>query len=42
MADNTERTFLADGDTVIIRGYAEKDGVRLGFGDCSGKVLPAR
>jgi fumarylacetoacetase len=42
MADNTERTFLADGDTVIIRGYAEKNGVRIGFGECSGRVLPAR
>lgn len=41
MTDGTERTFLADGDTVIIRGYAEKDGVRIGFGDCTGTVLPA-
>ena len=36
-----ERTFVEDGDTVIIRGRAEKDGVRIGFGDCSGKILPA-
>jgi fumarylacetoacetase len=39
--ENTERTFIEDNDTVIIKGYAEKDGVRLGFGDCSGKILPA-
>lgn len=41
MPDGTERTFIEDGDTVILRGYAEKDGVRIGFGECSGKILPA-
>lgn len=35
------RKFLADGDEVIIRGYCEKNGVRIGFGECSGVVLPA-
>jgi fumarylacetoacetase len=37
-----ERTFLHDGDTVILRGFALKDNVRIGFGECSGKVLPAQ
>lgn len=41
MPDGTERTFLEDGDTVIMRGHAEKDGVRIGFGECNGKILPA-
>lgn len=41
MPDGTERTFLADGDTVIIRGFAEKNNVRIGFGECRGKVIPA-
>lgn len=41
MPDGTERRFIQDNDTVIIKGYAEKDGVRIGFGDCSGKLLPA-
>lgn len=41
MKDGTERKFINDNDTVIMRGYAEKDGVRIGFGDCSAKVLPA-
>lgn len=41
MPDGTERTFLEDGDSVIMRGHAEKDGVRIGFGECVGKVLPA-
>jgi len=37
-----KRTFLEDGDTVILRGAATGDGYRIGFGDCSGRVLPAR
>ena len=41
MPDGSERTFLADGDTVIMHGFAEKDNVRIGFGECRGKVLPA-
>jgi fumarylacetoacetase len=36
------RTFIADGDTIIMRGYCEKDGLRVGFGEAVGKVLPAR
>jgi fumarylacetoacetase len=42
MPDGSERTFINDGDTVIMHGYAEKDGVRIGFGACKGKVLPAK
>lgn len=41
MPDGTERTFIEDGDTVILRGFAEKDGIRIGFGDCKGKIVPA-
>lgn len=41
MADGTERKFINDNDTVIIKGFAEKDGVRVGFGEVKGKVLPA-
>lgn len=40
MNDGSTRTFIQDHDTVIIRGYAIKDNVRVGFGECSGKVLP--
>ncbi|NND62716.1 MAG: fumarylacetoacetase [Flavobacteriaceae bacterium] len=40
--DGSERKFINDYDTVILRGYCENDEVRIGFGDCSGKVLPAR
>jgi fumarylacetoacetase len=36
------RTFLEDGDTVILRGFAQAPGRRrIGFGDCAGTVLPA-
>ncbi len=42
MPDGTERKFIADNDTVIMRGYSEKDGVRVGFGEVSSKVLPTK
>ncbi len=35
------RTFIEDGDTVIMKGHAEKDGIRVGFGEVRGTVLPA-
>ncbi|MGB0850228.1 MAG: fumarylacetoacetase [Bacteroidia bacterium] len=34
------RTFLEDGDTLTIRAWCEKDGIRVGFGESSGKILP--
>ncbi len=40
-ADGTERKFLEDNDTVIMRGFCEKNGLRIGFGEVRGKVLPA-
>jgi len=40
MPDGTTRKFLHDGDTVIMKGGGEKDGLRIGFGEASGKVLP--
>lgn len=36
---NLVRTFIEDGDTIIMKGYASRDGVRIGFGDCRGEVL---
>ncbi len=41
MPDGTERKFILDNDTVLMKGYCEKDGVRIGFGECLGKILPA-
>jgi fumarylacetoacetase len=37
------RTFLADGDEIILRGYCEAPGhPRIGLGECRGTILPAR
>ena len=33
------RTFIEDNDTLTIRAYCEKDGIRVGFGECSGKIV---
>ncbi len=42
LSDGTERKFIEDGDTIIMRGFAEKDGKRVGFGEVAAKVLPAK
>lgn len=42
LKDGSERTFIEDNDTIIMRGWAEKDGMRVGFGEVSGKILPAK
>ena len=39
--DGSQRKFINDNDTVIMRAHCKNDEVRLGFGDCTGKVLPA-
>jgi len=41
LKDETNRTFINDSDTVIIRASCEKNGIRIGFGECEAKVLPA-
>ncbi|HTT38945.1 MAG TPA: fumarylacetoacetase [Burkholderiales bacterium] len=42
LANGETRTFLEDGDRVILRGWCEKAGAaRIGFGEASGTVLPA-
>ena len=35
------RSFIEDGDTLTLRGNARGDGFTIGFGDCTGKILPA-
>lgn len=42
LEDGSERTFINDGDEVIMRGHAERDGVRIGFGELRTRVLPAK
>ena len=41
LSNGEQRTFIEDHDTVIMKGYCEKDGLRIGFGEVRGKVLPA-
>jgi fumarylacetoacetase len=41
LPDGTERRFLMDGDEVIIRGWCQKDDLRIGFGECRGIITPA-
>jgi len=42
LANGETRKFIQDGDTVIMKAYSEKDGLRIGFGECRSKVHPAR
>ena len=43
LADGSERTFLEDGDTVVLRATAPgPDGAVIGFGECTGTIRPAR
>lgn len=41
MKDGSTRVFMQDYDTCTIKGFAEKDGVKIGFGECKTQVLPA-
>jgi fumarylacetoacetase len=38
--DGSERRFINDGDTIIMRGFSKNNGVRIGFGEVSSKLLP--
>jgi fumarylacetoacetase len=39
--DGTERKFINDNDTVTFLGFCQNKNVRIGFGECSTKILPA-
>ena len=42
LANGEQRTFLQDGDTLVLRGTCQREGYRrIGFGECVGTVLPA-
>ena len=41
LPNDETRTFLQDGDTVILRAFCEKDGARVGFGECRGTITAA-
>jgi fumarylacetoacetase len=41
LASGASRSFIEDGDTMTLTGWCQGNGYRVGFGSCSGKVLPA-
>lgn len=42
LANGEERRFLEDGDRVTIRGWCQGEGYRVGFGEVTGRIVPAR
>lgn len=42
LKNGSKRIFIEDGDTVTMRGYGEKNGIRVGFGELTAKVFPAK
>lgn len=42
LEDGTERKFINDGDTVILKGYCKNKKVRIGFGECKSKLRKAK
>ena len=40
--DGSERKFIQDNDEVTMKAFAEKDGVRVGFGEVRTKLLPVK
>lgn len=42
MPDGTSRSFIHDHDTLVIKGFGEKQGIRVGFGECKVTILPAK
>ena len=42
MPDGSSRKFINDNDTVIMRGYSDNNGIRIGFGEVSTKILPSK
>eukprot|EP01095_Lingulamoeba_sp_RSL-Kostka_P002212 TRINITY_DN13088_c0_g1_i1.p1 TRINITY_DN13088_c0_g1~~TRINITY_DN13088_c0_g1_i1.p1 ORF type:complete len:423 (+),score=182.76 TRINITY_DN13088_c0_g1_i1:70-1338(+) len=41
LPNGEERKFIQDNDTIILRGFCQGEGYRVGFGQASGKILPA-
>ncbi|UII23283.1 fumarylacetoacetase [Fulvivirga ligni] len=42
LKNGQKRSFLEDGDTVIMKGQCERNGVKIGFGELKNKVLPSK
>jgi fumarylacetoacetase len=41
LPDGAKRTFLEDGDSLVMRGWCQGDGYRVGFGEVEGTIVPA-
>lgn len=41
LSNGEERKFIEDNDSIIMKGFSEKNGIRVGFGEVKGKILPA-
>jgi fumarylacetoacetase len=41
LAGGETRTFLEDGDEVTLKAWCEEGGIRIGFGECIGRVVPS-
>ena len=41
LAEGVKRTFLEDGDSLVMRGWCQGAGYRVGFGEVEGTILPA-
>lgn len=41
LPDGAKRTFLEDGDSLVMRGWCQGDGYHVGFGEVEGTILPA-
>eukprot|EP00252_Welwitschia_mirabilis_P010330 TRINITY_DN23538_c0_g1_i2.p1 TRINITY_DN23538_c0_g1~~TRINITY_DN23538_c0_g1_i2.p1 ORF type:complete len:424 (-),score=60.73 TRINITY_DN23538_c0_g1_i2:252-1523(-) len=42
LKNNVSRTFLEDRDEISFTAWCQKDNLKIGFGSCSGKILPAK
>ena len=41
LSNGEERIALEDGDTILLKGWCQGEGYRIGFGSCTGKLLPS-
>jgi fumarylacetoacetase len=41
MPDGSERRFINDRDTIVMRGFCKKGGLQIGFGEVRTTILPA-
>ncbi|MDX2174976.1 MAG: fumarylacetoacetase [Candidatus Sumerlaeia bacterium] len=42
LSSGAKRTYLEDGDLLTLTGWCQGEGYRVGFGECAGRILPAR